>query len=126
MEAASVRAETPQKRRSRGVPERRLAVFMVAPSMALIALVAIWPIVYAIWLSLHEYSLVQAGLSRWAEPAGLGNYIDALKSSEFWTATRITFVFTNPRFGSKIVRHMIAVTTVSTAHGTSTTVRRSP
>ena len=92
MEAASVRAETPLKRRSRGVPERRLAVFMVAPSMILIAVVAIWPIVYAIWLSLHEYSLVQAGLSRWAEPAGLGNYIDALKSSEFWTATRITFV----------------------------------
>jgi len=94
MEAASVRAETPLKRRPRGVPERRLAVFMVAPSMVLIALVAIWPIIYAIWLSLHEYSLVQAGLSRWAEPAGLGNYIDALGDSEFWRATRITFVFT--------------------------------
>ena len=35
-------------------------------------------------------------------------------------------VFTKPRFGSKIVFHMIAVTTVSTAHGTSTTVRSSP
>ena len=67
---------------------------MVAPSIFLIALVAIWPIVYAIWLSLHEYSLVQAGLSRWAEPYGFGNYIDALKDSEFWRATRITFVFT--------------------------------
>jgi multiple sugar transport system permease protein len=67
---------------------------MVAPSIFLIALVALWPIVYAIWLSLHEYSLVQAGLSRWAEPYGFGNYIDALKDSEFWRATRITFVFT--------------------------------
>ena len=67
---------------------------MVAPSLFLIALVALWPIIYAIWLSLHEYSLVQAGLSRWAEPFGLGNYIDALKSSEFWRATRITVVFT--------------------------------
>ena len=94
MEAASVRAGTPTKRRSRGVPERRLAAYMVAPSIFLIALVAIWPIVYAIWLSLHEYSLVQAGVSRWASPAGFGNYIDALKSSEFWTSTRITFVFT--------------------------------
>ncbi len=35
-------------------------------------------------------------------------------------------MFTNPRSGSKIVRHMIAVTTVSTAHGTSTTVRSRP
>lgn len=67
---------------------------MVAPSLALIALVALWPIVYAIWLSLHEYSLVQAGVSRWAEPFGLGNYIDALQSREFWRATRITVVFT--------------------------------
>jgi multiple sugar transport system permease protein len=92
--SAAVSAGQPAKRRSRGLPERRLALFMVAPSMALIAVVALWPIIYAIWLSLHEYSLRQAGLSRWAEPAGFGNYIDALKSGEFWTATRITFIFT--------------------------------
>jgi multiple sugar transport system permease protein len=70
---------------------------MVAPSMALIALVALWPIIYAIWLSLHQYSLITAGLSRWASPAGLGNYKSALfgdMSSDFWTATRITFEFT--------------------------------
>src|ERR687898_759170 len=93
-DTATVRAGTPMKRRSRGLPERRLAVLMVAPSMALIAIVALWPIIYAIWLSLHEYSLREAGLSRWASPAGFGNYIDALQSTEFWRATRITFVFT--------------------------------
>ena len=54
--------------------------------MILIALVAVWPIVYAIWLSLHEYSLIaRRALSRWASPAGLGNYIDALQSAEFWS-----------------------------------------
>jgi multiple sugar transport system permease protein len=67
---------------------------MVGPSLGLIALVALWPIIYAIWLSLHEYSLVQAGVSRWAEPFGLGNYTDALGDSEFWKATRITVIFT--------------------------------
>src|SRR5690349_2674010 len=92
--AAVAAGTTPAKRRSRGLPERRLATFMVAPPMILIAVVAVWPIVYAIWLSLHEYSLRVAGLSRWAAPAGLGNYIDALKSQEVWSATRITFVFT--------------------------------
>src|SRR5688572_29659332 len=92
--SAAVSAGQPAKRRSRGLPEHRLALFMVAPSMALIAIVALWPIIYAIWLSMHEYSLRQAGVSRWAEPFGLGNYQDALQSSEFWTATRITFVFT--------------------------------
>src|SRR5829696_6065862 len=93
-ESATLRAGTPQKRRSRGIPERRLAAYMIAPSVILIALVALWPIIYAIWLSLHEYSLRQAGLSRWAEPFGLGNYQDALASSEFWRATRITVIFT--------------------------------
>ena len=94
MEAASLPAAGPPRRRSRGLSERRLATYMVAPSMALIALVALWPIIYAIWLSLHEYSLIQAGVSRFAEPFGLGNYQDALASSEFWRATRITVIFT--------------------------------
>src|SRR5918992_4805097 len=92
-EAASVTAGTPRQR-SRGVPERRLAWLMTTPSLLLIALVALWPIIYAIWLSMHEYSLRQAGLSRWASPAGFGNYIDALESTEFWAATRVTFIFT--------------------------------
>jgi multiple sugar transport system permease protein len=93
-DTATLRAGKPAKRRSRGIPERRLAVYMVAPSVALIALVALWPIIYAIWLSLHEYSLRQAGLTRWADPAGFGNYIDAFESSEFWSATRVTLIFT--------------------------------
>ena len=93
-DAATVQAGTPTRRRSRGIPERRLAWLMTAPSILLIALVALYPIIYAIWLSLHEYSLIQAGLSRWASPAGLGNYIDAFKDSEFWSAVRVTIIFT--------------------------------
>jgi multiple sugar transport system permease protein len=92
-DAAAVQAGT-QRRRSRGVPERRLAWLMTAPSMLLIALVAVYPIIYAIWLSLHEYSLIRAGVSRWASPAGLGNYIDAFQSSEFVDSIVTTFIFT--------------------------------
>jgi multiple sugar transport system permease protein len=91
-DAASVQAGT-QIRRSRGIPERRLAWLMTTPSMLLIALVAVYPIVYAIWLSLHEYSLIEAGLSRWASPAGLGNYIDAFEDPEFRKSVGITLVF---------------------------------
>jgi multiple sugar transport system permease protein len=96
MEAATaqtVGAPT-QRRRSRGIPERRLAKLMVAPSMILIAVVAAYPIIYAIWLSLHEYSVRQAGLSRWAGPYGLRNYQTALQSSEWWAAFRHTLIFT--------------------------------
>jgi multiple sugar transport system permease protein len=67
---------------------------MVSPSMILIAVVAAYPIGYAIWLSLHEYSVRVAGLSRWAGPLGLRNYTTALGSSEFWSAAGTTFIFT--------------------------------
>jgi multiple sugar transport system permease protein len=64
---------------------------MMSPSLIVMALVAAYPILYAIWLSLNEYSVRVPGLSRFA---GLGNYIDALGSSVFWDAFRNTFVFT--------------------------------
>jgi multiple sugar transport system permease protein len=64
---------------------------MVSPSLIVIAIVAAWPIAYAIWLSLHQYSVRVAGLSRWV---GFDNYTAALSSSEFWSATKITFLFT--------------------------------
>src|SRR5918994_6754046 len=89
-DVASVPAGTPQRRRSRGLSERRLAFFMVSPSMLLIAVVAAYPIIYAIWLSLHEYSVRVAGLSRWA---GFSNYTEALGNPEFWDAMRITLTF---------------------------------
>ena len=88
MEAATV--ARPRRQRS-GLSERRLAAAMVSPSLVVIALVAAYPIGYAIWLSLHEYSVRVPGLSRWS---GLKNYETALSSSEFWDALRNTFVFT--------------------------------
>src|SRR3954471_18178130 len=94
MEAASIQAGTPVGRRSRGTSERRLAAYMVSPSLLLIALVAAYPILYAIWLSLHEYSVRVAGLSRWAGPIGLRNYSTALSDSDWWAALTHTLIFT--------------------------------
>ena len=64
---------------------------MLSPSLLVMALVAAYPIGYAIWLSLNEYSVRIPGLSRFA---GFRNYEEALTSSEFWAAFRTTFVFT--------------------------------
>ncbi len=94
MEAASIKAGSPKQGRSGGIPERRLAALMVSPSLLLIAIVAAYPIGYAIWLSLHEYSVRTAGLSRWAGSFGLGNYSTALQNSDFWDAMITTLVFT--------------------------------
>ena len=93
MEAASVPA-APARGRSGGLSQKRLAFLMVSPSMILIAVVAAYPILYAIWLSLHEYSVRVAGLSRWAGPLGLRNYTTALQNPDFWNALVTTLVFT--------------------------------
>ncbi|HEY2604334.1 MAG TPA: hypothetical protein VGI67_22435, partial [Thermoleophilaceae bacterium] len=84
-------AARPRGRRRSGLSERRLAASMVAPSLIVIAIVAAYPIGYAIWLSLNQYSVIHPGLSRWV---GLDNYRDALTSSAFWSATKTTFLFT--------------------------------
>jgi multiple sugar transport system permease protein len=64
---------------------------MVSPSLILIAVVAAWPIIYAIWLSLHQYSVRIAGLSRWS---GLNNYGTALSSADWRGALYHTLIFT--------------------------------
>jgi multiple sugar transport system permease protein len=92
MEAATATTRPAgRRRRSKGMSERRLAGVMVAPAVIVIALVAAYPIGYAVWLSLHEYSVRVAGLSRWA---GLSNYTKALGDAEFWAAVKTTFIFT--------------------------------
>ncbi len=94
MEAASITTGRPVGRRSRGISERRLAGYMVSPSLVLIALVAAYPIGYAIWLSLHEYSVRVAGLSRWAGSPPFRNYSNVFSDPEFWDALKTTFIFT--------------------------------
>ena len=91
--ATAVQTVARPRRRS-GLSERRLAVLMVSPSVLVIALVAAYPIGYAVWLSLHQYSLIHKGLSRWS---GFRNYSDALwgaHHSDFWSAFKTTFIFT--------------------------------
>jgi multiple sugar transport system permease protein len=90
MAATTTAAGPTVRRRSRGLAERPLARAMLAPSLILILLVAAYPILYAIWLSMHDYSLITPGLSRWDV---LGNYKDALTSKDFWAAFRTTFIF---------------------------------
>jgi multiple sugar transport system permease protein len=73
--------------------------------------------VYAVWLSLHQYSLINAGEVRWALPnSPFGNYTDALwgeDSSQFWTAFRTTFVFT---IASVLIELVIGVAMAMAMH----------
>jgi multiple sugar transport system permease protein len=81
----------PRGRRRSGLSERRLAAAMLSPSLIIILIVAAYPIGYAIWLSLHQYSVIHPGLSRWV---GVDNYTSALGSGAFWSSVKMTFIFT--------------------------------
>jgi multiple sugar transport system permease protein len=93
MEAATARLGRGRKRREKsyGSDERRLARLLLTPAMAVIALVAAYPIGYAIWLSLTEYSVRVPGKWRFV---GFDNYTEAFASSEFWESVKNTFIFT--------------------------------
>jgi multiple sugar transport system permease protein len=101
MEAATARLRRrPRGRGGYGRSERRLAATMLAPSLIVIAAVAAYPIGYAFWLSLTEYSLRTPGLWRFA---GFDNYSEALSSPEFWDALTTTFVFSGISVGLELV-----------------------
>ena len=93
MATAAETVVRPRRRRS-GLSERRLAALMISPAVLVILLVAAYPIATAIWLSLHQYSLITKGLSRWS---GFDNYSTALWGDQhqaFWSAFKTTFIFT--------------------------------
>jgi multiple sugar transport system permease protein len=92
VEARGARLSLPRhEQRSLFKEERRLGAGMLAPSLGVIALVAAYPICYAVWLSLNEYSVITPGLSRFV---GFDNYLEALGSSQFWEAMETTVLFT--------------------------------
>jgi multiple sugar transport system permease protein len=79
----------PKVARHKGLSERSLARVFVAPSVATMALIALFPVIYAVTLSLYAYTRRQRG-----DFTGLGNYLEALGSGRFWSAVEFTFTFT--------------------------------
>jgi len=70
--------------------ERRLGILFVVPALALMALVAAYPICKAIWLSLHRYNVKVPGDYAFV---GLDNYTRILSAGHWWTATLTTLEF---------------------------------
>lgn len=70
-------------------PEHRIARLFIAPSMLTMGLVALFPVLYAMMLSLYAYDG-----RRLEDFAGLDNYVQALTSADFWRSINATFFFT--------------------------------
>lgn len=72
--------------------ERRLAWALVAPALAVTAAVALFPLVWTVWESLHQHDLRMPWLGR--PFVGLANYMEILGDGRFWGAMLHTAFFT--------------------------------
>jgi ABC-type sugar transport system permease subunit len=71
--------------------ERRLAAAMVAPALGSVLLVALFPLVWTFWDSLHTHDLRMPWLGR--PFVGLDNYLGLARDLRFWQAMVHTAFF---------------------------------
>jgi ABC-type sugar transport system permease subunit len=75
----------------RKVSDRRLAWLLVAPALLVTAAVALFPLAWTVWESLHQHDLRMPWLGR--PFVGLANYAEILGDARFWGALLHTFFF---------------------------------
>jgi multiple sugar transport system permease protein len=71
--------------------QRRLAYWLIAPAVFLMLAVTAYPIIYAVWLSLHRYNLASPADIQFV---GLANYATILTDNYWWTAFFVTLIIT--------------------------------
>ena len=70
--------------------DRRLGWLLLAPALALLGGLTVYPAVWVIWLSL-QYRIPVFSISRWA---GLAHYAFLAVDTRFWNAASVTAAFT--------------------------------
>jgi trehalose/maltose transport system permease protein len=110
---ATVAATGRRRRRratSRRADEIRTAFAMVSPAVALIVVVAFLPVLYTIYLSLH-----QATVSHTGDFVGLDNYSAALRDPVFKEALANTTIFTVASVTIELVLGLVVALAINEA-----------
>ncbi len=90
--------------------ERRLAYILVTPALAIILAIALFPLLYAIWLSFQEIIINQS-----SSFVGLQNYVEMFQDPDFHSALRNTTVFTVLSVSLELVAGMAIALALSRA-----------
>jgi multiple sugar transport system permease protein len=88
----------------RGRAERKLGWMLCAPAAIVMLAVTAYPIIYAIWLSLHRSDLRFPDQTQWI---GLRNYIEVLSSSRWWQDFFHTCILTGISVALELVLGML-------------------
>jgi ABC-type sugar transport system permease subunit len=81
--------------------DRRFAWRLVSPALAVVALVAVFPLAWTLWESLHRHDLRMPWLGH--PFVGLANYREILSDQRFWEAMVHTVLFTAASVSLEIV-----------------------
>jgi ABC-type sugar transport system permease subunit len=81
--------------------ESRLAWGLVLPALGTILLIALFPLVWTLWESLHRHDLRMPWLGR--PFVGVGNYVEAARDPRFWSALGHTALFAVVSVGLELV-----------------------
>ena len=72
--------------------QRRITpFFFLTPAVLVLALVGIYPLLFAAWVSLHTYLLAQPNIPH--DLVGFGNYLTVLRDPSFWGAIGRTLFY---------------------------------
>jgi multiple sugar transport system permease protein len=115
-------AAAPSGLTDRAKAERKLAYWLYAPAVAVMALVAGFPIIYAFYLSLRREDLRFPGAG---EFVGLSNYIAVLTSSTWWSAFGNTVIITIVSVTLELVLGMLIAQAMYRAIFARTAIRAS-
>src|SRR5690348_9748132 len=82
----------PDARMSEDAADARAGWLLTAPALATIFLIALFPLGWTVWESLHEHDLRMPWLGR--PFVGLGNYLTIMRDERFWQSLGHTALFT--------------------------------
>jgi multiple sugar transport system permease protein len=83
---------------------RGWALYLLLPSLLLVAAVALYPVASGVWLSFQRYNLLRAPAPSFV---GLAQYASLWTDSVFWTALRNTAVWVTVGAGSQFLLGLI-------------------
>ena len=76
---------------ARELSNLQFALFLALPVIVFLVLVVIYPLLYAVWLSVHKIEFFGGYHATYV---GLQNFVDIARSAEFWQSTLISIRFT--------------------------------
>jgi ABC-type sugar transport system permease subunit len=79
------------------------AYLFIAPSMLVIAAFVVYPILQALWMSLHDWSFMDPTRTF----IGLANYVQLFQDDRFWNSLRVSAIYTVVTVPTQIVLSML-------------------